>query len=44
MTAAVAAYKDPWKEGVDPATPGQFRTALPLLPLPRVPVREGGQP
>jgi nitrite reductase (NADH) large subunit len=43
MTAAVAAYKDPWKEGADPATPGQFRTALPLLPLPRVPVREGGQ-
>jgi len=42
MAAAVAAYKDPWKEGTAPATPGQFRTALPLLPLPRVPVREGG--
>ena len=44
MAAAVAAYKDPWKEGTAPATPGQFRTALPLLPLPRVPVREGGGP
>jgi nitrite reductase (NADH) large subunit len=42
MAAAVAAYKDPWKEGAEPATPGQFRTALPLLPLPQVPVREAG--
>jgi nitrite reductase (NADH) large subunit len=42
VAAAVAGYKDPWKEGAEPATPGQFRTALPLLPLPRVPVRDGG--
>ncbi|GAA4463876.1 nitrite reductase large subunit NirB [Phytohabitans houttuyneae] len=40
MAAAVAAYTDPWKEGAAPATAGQFRTALPLLPLPVVPVRE----
>ena len=39
MEAAVAAYRDPWKEGQDPAVPGQFRTALPLVPLPQVPVR-----
>ncbi|WP_033367599.1 nitrite reductase large subunit NirB [Dactylosporangium aurantiacum] len=39
MEAAVAAYRDPWKEGQDPTVPGQFRTALPLVPLPRVPVR-----
>ncbi|GAA0918157.1 nitrite reductase large subunit NirB [Virgisporangium aurantiacum] len=36
---AVAAYKDPWKEGAEPASPGQFRTSLPLVPLPLVPVR-----
>jgi nitrite reductase (NADH) large subunit len=39
MAEAVAAYKDPWKEGTEPATPGQFRTSLPLTPLPLVPVR-----
>ncbi|GAA1034039.1 NADPH-nitrite reductase [Virgisporangium ochraceum] len=39
MEEAVAAYKDPWKEGAEPATPGQFRTSLPLVPLPLVPVR-----
>ncbi|MEV0134530.1 nitrite reductase large subunit NirB [Dactylosporangium sp. NPDC050688] len=39
MEAAVAAYRDPWKEGQDPTVPGQFRTALPLVPLPQVPVR-----
>ncbi|MEJ3746212.1 nitrite reductase large subunit NirB [Actinomycetes bacterium KLBMP 9797] len=36
IAAAVAGYRDPWREGAEPATPGQFRTALPLLPLPRV--------
>jgi nitrite reductase (NADH) large subunit len=41
IAAAVLAYKDPWKEGVDPAVPGQFRTSLPLLALPVVPVRDG---
>jgi NAD(P)H-dependent nitrite reductase large subunit len=40
MAESVAAYRDPWLEGARPASPGQFRTALPLLPLPRVPVRE----
>src|SRR5690349_8731691 len=38
MRASTAAYRDPWKEGTEPATPGQFRTSLPLIPLPRVPV------
>jgi nitrite reductase (NADH) large subunit len=41
IEAAVAAYRDPWKERNDPAVPGQFRTALPLLPLPQVPIRDG---
>ncbi|SDP41336.1 nitrite reductase (NADH) large subunit [Nakamurella panacisegetis] len=36
---AVAAYRDPWKEGGEPASAGQFRTSLPLEVLPRVPVR-----
>jgi nitrite reductase (NADH) large subunit len=39
MAASVAAYKDPWKERAEPATPGQFRTSLPLTVLPQVPVR-----
>jgi nitrite reductase (NADH) large subunit len=39
MAAAVAAYRDPWQERREPATPGQFRTALPLTVLPQVPVR-----
>jgi nitrite reductase (NADH) large subunit len=39
MEAAVAAYRDPWKEGLDPTVPGQFRTSLPLVVLPQVPVR-----
>lgn len=33
-------YTDPWsQDGPAPATPGQFRTALPLVDLPKVPVR-----
>jgi nitrite reductase (NADH) large subunit len=28
---AVAAYRDPWREAAAPVTPGQFRTALPLV-------------
>ncbi|GAA2001482.1 NAD(P)/FAD-dependent oxidoreductase [Nakamurella flavida] len=36
---AVDAYSDPWKEGAAPATPGQFRSSLPLEVLPQVPVR-----
>jgi nitrite reductase (NADH) large subunit len=39
MDASIAAYTDPWKERADPATPGQFRTSLPLTVLPQVPVR-----
>ncbi len=40
MQASVDGYRDPWLEGGEPATPGQFRPALPLIPLPLVPVRE----
>ena len=36
MQKAVDAYRDPWKEGEHPATPGQFRTSLPLTALPQV--------
>jgi nitrite reductase (NADH) large subunit len=32
MTEAVAGYRDPWREGDAPVTPGQFRTSLPVLP------------
>ncbi|MEO6083831.1 MAG: nitrite reductase large subunit NirB [Umezawaea sp.] len=41
MQTAVDAYVDPWTEGRAPATTGQFRDALPLIPLPQVPVRDG---
>nr|WP_294692882.1 nitrite reductase large subunit NirB [uncultured Friedmanniella sp.] len=30
-------HVDPWTQGKDPVTPGQFRTALPLEVLPHVP-------
>ncbi|MDT4993783.1 MAG: nitrite reductase large subunit [Actinoplanes sp.] len=33
MAAAVAAYRDPWQERREPATPGQFRTSVPLTVL-----------
>ncbi|MEV6601572.1 nitrite reductase large subunit NirB [Actinoplanes sp. NPDC051346] len=39
MDASVAAYADPWRERAEPVTPGQFRTSLPLVVLPQVPVR-----
>ncbi|HEX6354228.1 nitrite reductase large subunit NirB [Actinophytocola sp.] len=39
MQQSVDAYRDPWLEGEDPATPGQFRPALPLIPVPEVPAR-----
>jgi nitrite reductase (NADH) large subunit len=39
MQASVDGYRDPWREGGQPVTPGQFRTALPLIPLPLVPAR-----
>ncbi|MGY2081326.1 nitrite reductase large subunit NirB [Modestobacter sp. SYSU DS0657] len=37
---SIDAYTDPWaQDRAEPATPGQFRTALPLVDLPLVPVR-----
>jgi nitrite reductase (NADH) large subunit len=39
MAKSVAAYRDPWLDGREPASEGQFRASLPLLPLPQVPVR-----
>ncbi|WP_432968669.1 nitrite reductase large subunit NirB [Dactylosporangium sp. CA-233914] len=39
IAESVAAYRDPWLERREAATPGQFRTALPLIPLPQVPAR-----
>jgi nitrite reductase (NADH) large subunit len=39
MQKSVDAYRDPWQDGRDPVTEGQFRTSLPMLPLPQVPVR-----
>jgi nitrite reductase (NADH) large subunit len=39
MEKSVDAYRDPWLDGREPVTEGQFRTSLPLLPLPQVPMR-----
>ncbi|MFC3964385.1 nitrite reductase large subunit NirB [Nocardia jiangsuensis] len=39
MQKSVDAYRDPWQDGRSPATPGQFRTSLPLVELPQVPIR-----
>ena len=39
MQKSVDSYHDPWQDGRKPVTPGQFRTSLPLIPLPQVPVR-----
>ncbi len=39
MDACRAAYRDPWLEGREPVEPSQFRPALPLVQLPKVPVR-----
>jgi nitrite reductase (NADH) large subunit len=37
---SIDAYTDPWgQDGKEPATPGQFRSSLPLVALPKVPVR-----
>ncbi|MFI8772462.1 nitrite reductase large subunit NirB [Gordonia sp. NPDC062954] len=36
---AVADYVDPWLDRDEPRSPAQFTSALPLLPLPQVPVR-----
>ena len=42
MQQSVDGYADPWLERDQPATPGQFRTALPLIPAPRVPAGSNG--
>lgn len=39
IEAAVAGYRDPWREREAPRSPAQFASALPLLPLPTVPAR-----
>ncbi|RFU19604.1 FAD-dependent oxidoreductase [Geodermatophilus marinus] len=40
LQRSIDAYRDPWgQDGAEPATPGQFRPSLPLVPLPEVPVR-----
>ncbi len=39
LAESLDAYRDPWLERTEPVTPGQFRTALPLVELPMVPVR-----
>ena len=39
MQKSVDAYRDPWQDGREPSSVGQFRSSLPLLPLPQVPVR-----
>jgi nitrite reductase (NADH) large subunit len=40
MQRSIDAYVDPWgQDGRSPATPGQFRPSLPLVELPKVPVR-----
>jgi nitrite reductase (NADH) large subunit len=39
MQKSVDAYRDPWDKSQHPVTPGQFRTSLPLISLPQVPVR-----
>ncbi|WLP91876.1 nitrite reductase large subunit NirB [Gordonia sp. NB41Y] len=36
---AVAGYVDPWLDRQEPKSAAQFTSALPLLPLPQVPVR-----
>ncbi|WP_232548824.1 nitrite reductase large subunit NirB [Propioniciclava soli] len=41
LQESVDNYADPWLDRDAPATPGQFRTALPLVALPLVPVRGG---
>jgi nitrite reductase (NADH) large subunit len=41
MQESVDSYRDPWLEGREPVTSGQFADALPLIPLPQVPIRDG---
>lgn len=39
MQKSVDSYRDPWSEGREPAASTNFRSSLPLIPLPQVPVR-----
>jgi nitrite reductase (NADH) large subunit len=39
MQKSVAAYRDPWRESRNAERHKHFRASLPLIPLPRVPVR-----
>ncbi len=40
MQTSVDRYEDPWAADQREATPGQFHDALPLVPLPQVPIRQ----
>jgi nitrite reductase (NADH) large subunit len=39
MQESVDRYEDPWAADQEERTPGQFHDALPLIPLPQVPIR-----
>jgi nitrite reductase (NADH) large subunit len=39
MQESVDRYEDPWSTDQQERTPGQFHDALPLIPLPQVPIR-----
>ncbi len=39
MQISVDGYRDPWQQRSAPMSPAQFAPALPLLPLPQVPIR-----
>ena len=39
MQKSVDSYHDPWSESQNSPAPNHFRSSLPLLPLPQVPVR-----
>src|SRR6516165_739596 len=39
MQKSVDSYRDPWSESQNSPAPNHFRSSLPLLPLPQVPVR-----
>ena len=39
INASIAGYRDPWQERAAPKSPAQFAPSLPLLPLPKVPIR-----
>lgn len=41
MQSSIDRYADPWTADQVEKTPGQFHDALPLVPLPQVPVRKG---